>query len=268
MKPKGLIKKTLDYLKVIYYPIRKYKILMVQPETKYPFYITQLLVINLCIAIASPAFCAGLLTENALEYRSRGYQAQKAGMLAEALSFYQKALQIDPASCVVYNDLGVVFETLGQIENAEEAYLRAVAIEPSYGKAYYNLALFYEGRGNLQKASEYWLKFASLNAQEESMSRKAEDRLSGLREVFPEIREKYLGAQAAQLDKEAAEFKDKLSSDNKALAQFYIEKAGILVKKSNYPQALHMYLKAKHLDPQNDQIDTLIETTQRKILLL
>lgn len=241
---------------------------MAQPKTKHLFYITQLLVINLCIVIASPAFCESLLRENALEYRQRGYQAQKAGMPQEALSFYQKALQIDPASCVVCNDLGVVFETLGQIENAEEAYLRAVAIEPNYGKAYYNLALLYEGRGNLQKAAEYWLKLASLSAQEESMSRKAQDRLYELGEIFPEIREKYLRAEAAHLDKEAAEFKDKLASDNKALAQFYIEKAGILVKKRNYPQALHMYLNAKHLDPQNDQIDTLIETTQRKILLL
>lgn len=241
---------------------------MAQPKIKHLFYITQLLVINFCIAIASPAFCESLLKENALEYRQRGYQAQKAGMLAEALSFYQKALQIDPGSCVVYNDLGVVYETLGQLENAEEAYLRAAAIEPNYGKAYYNLALLHEGRGNLEKAAEYWLKLASLNAQDESMSRKAQDRLYELGEIFPVLREKYLRAEAARLDKEAAELKDKLASDNKALAQFYIEKAGILVKKREYPQALHMYLNAKQLDPQNDQIDTLIETTQKKILLL
>lgn len=241
---------------------------MAQPKIRYLFYIIQLLAINLCIAIVSPAFCESLLKEDALDYRQRGYQAQKAGMPAEALGFYQKALEIDPASCVVYNDLGVVFETLGQIENAEEAYLRAVAIEPSYGKAYYNLALLYEGRGNLEKASECWLKLASAGAQDESMSRKARDRLYELGEILPELREEYLRSETARLDKEAAEFKDKLASDNKALAQFYIEKAGILVKKSDYPQALHIYLNAKQLDPQNDQIDTLIETTQRKILLL
>lgn len=239
---------------------------MTQPRVKYSFYIIQLLIIAL--SIVSPAFCESLLKENALEYRQRGYQAQKAGLLPEALSFYQKALQMDPTSSVVYNDAGVVYESLGQVENAEEAYLRAVTIDPDYGKAYFNLALLYEGKGDLQRASECWLGVIQTSGQEESMSRKAQARLDELGRIFPELREKYLRQEAAYLNKEAAALKDKWAIDNKALAQAYIERAGIFVKKGDYPKALHIYLKARQLDPQNDQIDTLIETTQRKILLL
>lgn len=244
------------------------KVVMTQPKIKSLFYISRLLVIILYTAIASPAYCESLLREDALEYRQRGYQAQKAGMLAEALSFYQKAIQIDPGLAAVYNDLGVVYETLGQIERAREAYSGAVAVDPGYGKAYFNLALLYEGGGDLRKASEYWLALIHVKDQEQSMLRMAQDRLSELGEIFPEIREQYLRSEAEYLNKEFAMLKDRWALDDKELAKFYIENAGILVKKNDYPKALRLYLNAKHLDPQNDQIDTLIETTQRKILLL
>jgi hypothetical protein len=61
--------------------------------------------------------------------------------------------------------------------------------------------------------------------------------------------------------------KNRLSSDDKALAQSYIENAEVFVKRKEYIKALKLYLDAKYLDPRNDQVDNLIETTQKKILL-
>lgn len=239
---------------------------MAQPRIKSLFYISRLLIIILSIAIAGPAFCGILLKENALEYRQKGNQAQKAGMLQEALGFYQKALLLDPASAVIFNDLGVVYEMLGQIENAENAYGEAVAIDSNYGSPYFNLALLYEGRGNLRRALEYWLELASLSGQEESMMSKAKDRVYELGEIFPDMQDKISRSQSARPDEKAQALKDERTMDNE-LAQSYIKKAEISAKKRDYPQALRMYLNAKQLDPQNKQIDELIETTQ-KILLL
>ena len=69
------------------------------------------------------------------------------------------------------------------------------------------------------------------------------------------------------MDNQVTSLKEKLSSDDKALAQFYVETAGGFIKKKDYVKALQLYLDAKQLDPQNNQIDTLIEITQRKALL-
>lgn len=240
---------------------------MVQPRIKSLFYISRLLIIILSIAITGPAFCEILLKENALEYRQKGSEAQKAGMLQEALGFYQKALLLDPASAVIFNDLAVVYEMLGQIENAEKAYGQAVAIDPNYGKPYFNLALLYESRGNLRKALEYWLKLASLGGQEESMIGKAKDKVYELAEIFPDMQDKISPLEAAHLDGEVRALKDEWAMDNNELAQSYIKKAEIFAKKKDYPQALHMYLKAKQLDPQDKQIDELIETAQKMLLL-
>lgn len=240
---------------------------MAQPKIKPLFYIIRLLIIILSIAITGPAFCEILLEENALEYRQKGYQAQKAGMLQEALNFYQKALLIGPPSAAVFNDLGVVYEMLAQIDNAKKAYLQAVAIDSNYGKAYFNLALLYEGEGHLREALEYWLKLASLGGQEESMIRKAQDKVHELTEIFPDMQDKIPRSGQANLDQGFAALKDEWAMDNNELAQFYIKKAEIFAKKRNYPQALRMYLDAKQLDPQNKQIDELIETTQKMLLL-
>src|SRR3989338_1140758 len=97
--------------------------LMAQPKKRYLFPLTQLIISVISLSLYSPAFCDSLLWERALEYRQKGYEAQAAGLLQEALNFYQKAIQINPYQAPVYNDLGVVYEMLGEGAAAKEAYL-------------------------------------------------------------------------------------------------------------------------------------------------
>lgn len=240
---------------------------MAQPKIKYHFCIIQLITSTLSLSLCSPAFCGSLLKENALEYRQQGYDAQKAGMLPEALSFYQKAIQLDPSSAPVYNDLGVVYEMLGEPANAEQAYLRAVSLDPAYAKAYFNLAQVYEGKGNVLGAAEYWIKLLRVSDRVDPMVKKAENRIYEIGKIFPEVRRKYLETQVSLLTKDVIHLKQMIASDDKALAQYYIENAKAFAKKRNYLRALKTYLDAKQLDPQNDQLDGLIEETQRKLLL-
>ena len=56
--------------------------------------------------------------EQARKYREVGLEYQQMGNLAEALSYYQKAVAVYPNFAVAYNDLGVVCETMGLIDRA------------------------------------------------------------------------------------------------------------------------------------------------------
>lgn len=240
---------------------------MAEAKPKYYLYIAQPIIISIFLLAGSLALSENLFKEEAVKYRQKGYEAQKSGMLADALTYYNKAIQMDPASAAIYNDLAVVHEALNEANIAEEAYLKAIAIDPGYEKAYYNLALLYEGKGDLSKASEYWLKLTQIGAPEDLMVEKAKNRIYEIGKIIPQVRAQYLESEVSSLNNEVSLFKKKLSSDNKAIAQSYIEKADTLFKKGDYLGALKMYLDAQHLDPQNNQIDILLEETQKKILL-
>lgn len=242
---------------------------MAQPKARYLFRAAQLILFNLFFSTASSAFTEPtLLKEEALEYRQKGYEAQSSGMLADALIFYEKSAQIDPTSAPVYNDLGVVNEMMGQFDTAEEAYLRAVSIDPGYGKAYFNLAQLYEEKGDLPKAGEYWIGLSQLDNQEPSMLKKAGNRVYEIGKLVPGLREKYFEMEVSLLNKKVTAYKKRLAyGDDKELARFYMEKAGSLLKKKDYLRALRISLDAKQLDPENDQLDSLIETAQKKLLL-
>lgn len=240
---------------------------MIQPKIKYPFRAVQLLILGVSIGLTPFAFCENLLKEEVPAYRQKGYEAQQSGLLDEALSYYQKAVQIDPAYGTVYNDIGVVYEMRGQAADAEEAYLRALAVDPEYGKAYYNLGLLYEGKQDLYGAGRYYLKLLQLKNQNESLWGKAGDRIDEIGKIYPELREQRIEQQVSLLAHQVSGFKKRLASDDNALFQFYAERARVLAGKRNYLGALKSYLDAKQLNPQNNSLDSAIEVTQRKLLL-
>lgn len=239
---------------------------MVYPAKKF-LYIFKIIISLVFFSMSGTVFCQELLKEQALDYRRKGYEAQKAGMLGEALSYYQKAAQIDPFSAYIYNDLGVIYELLGKPEIAQEAYQKAITIDSEYGNAHYNLGLLYESRGDLPMAANYYLKLLRLEAIDDGLLKKTQQRIFEIGKVIPEVRNEYLMSETSFLDNQVTLLKKKLSSDDKALAQFYVETADSFIKKRDYLRALRLYLNVKQLDPQNSQIDTLIESTQRKLLL-
>ncbi len=225
------------------------------------------LIISVSVSSGRNAFCQSLLQDEAFIYRQKGYDAQQAGLLYDALSFYQKAVQIDPTFAPVYNDLGVVYETIGDAATAEQAYLKCTSIDPSYVMAYYNLAQVYEGRDDILRASEQWIGLVSYGSPEDPMVKKAENRIFEIGNIYPEVKKKYLDAQVSILTKRVIDFQQRIALDDKALAEYYIERAGGYIKRRDYLRALRTYLDAKQINPQNEQIDGLIEEAQRKLLL-
>ena len=123
---------------------------------------------------------AGTLREEAISYRVQGFEAQRRGDTANALSLYQKAAALDPAYPTPLNDMGVLLEGQGRLDDAAQAYQKALALNPNYLEAHANLAMLYERMGEKEKAIYHWLKRYQLGDPYDPWTARAEERLVGL----------------------------------------------------------------------------------------
>jgi tetratricopeptide (TPR) repeat protein len=71
-----------------------------------------------------------------------------------ALDHYRKAVQWDPYSAGLHNELAVVLSTLGRVGEALEATQQAVRLEPEEPQFQYRLALAWNEAGRLDKTLE------------------------------------------------------------------------------------------------------------------
>lgn len=120
------------------------------------------------------------LREEALGYRSQGYEAQRRGDEAGALAFYQKAAALDPSYAVAHNDVGVLLERQGRLEEAGRSYRQALTLEPDYLEAHMNLAMLYERLGNTDQAITHWLKSYQSGDPHDPRTARAHKRLVAL----------------------------------------------------------------------------------------
>lgn len=123
---------------------------------------------------------AGTLREEAVNYRVQGFEAQRRGDAASALSFYQKAAALDATYPTPLNDIGVLLEDQGRLQDAEQSYQKALELNPNYLEAHANLAMLYERMGQKEKAIFHWLKRYQLGDPYDPWTARAEERLVAL----------------------------------------------------------------------------------------
>lgn len=157
--------------------------------------------------IPSLVASAGSLREEAISYRTQGYEAQRRGDKASALTFYQKAAELDPSYPTPHNDIGVLLEQDGRLEDAEQSYQKAVALNPNYLEPQANLAMLYERMGQKEKAIFHWLKRYELGDPYDPWTARAEERLValGVLKDYPGIKGK-IYTRRRLLDEEFKEF--------------------------------------------------------------
>src|SRR3989339_368133 len=141
-------------------------------------------------------------------YRLDGLRLQKSGNIEVALSLFQKAIEIDPSLAAAYNDIGIMYETMDSPELAEKAYLEAIKLDQEFTGPYANLALFYESQNQMDKAVFYWARRAEMGIEDDPWRKKAQDRCAELVALMPELKEK-------QLEVEEAELKNKITKERK-----------------------------------------------------
>ena len=142
-----------------------------------------------------------LLKEDAKAYREEGYKAQSLGDVEGALSWYQKAAQMDPYYALAYNDIGVIYENQGEIGRAEEMYKKALEVDPEFLPAYTNLAFIAEKKGNMKDASYYWQKRYELGLEGDYWWEVSRQHLLKLG-TYPRARREWLENKAAELSRE------------------------------------------------------------------
>ncbi len=91
-------------------------------------------------------------------YNNLGLIDLKNKQYDEALSNFKKALSINPDLVFVNNNVGVCYLMKGDLDKAEQAFLRAIEEEFGYRKPYYYLANIYVSQGKKQKAIEMYKK--------------------------------------------------------------------------------------------------------------
>ena len=206
--------------------------------------------------------------EQARMYHRQGLEMQDIGNLDTAMSLYQKAVELDPAYAVAYNDLGIIYEAKGLIDLAEQNYLKSIKVNPMYLSAYSNLALLYENKRELEKAAFYWEKRAQLGYLNDPWKEKARQRLADIRSVLSkrpleDARER----EVIGLMKDVAVYKSSSRKDNKALSKEHFEKAKRSYNKGDFATTIKEALDAQYLDPTNEEIEKFIEKAQTRALL-
>jgi tetratricopeptide (TPR) repeat protein len=207
------------------------------------------------------------LQKEARIYREQGKKFQELGDIESAIIFYQKAIQLDPAYALSYNDIGILYEGKGWPDRAEESYLRAVTIDPSYVSTYTNLALLCESQRRFEEAAAYWKKRVELGDPDDPWTSKAAKRLEDIRisttdRPFAEAREK----EVVGLVKDVNYKKDLLRRSDKALAHEKFMKAKTCYKEGDFAQAIKEALDAQYLDPDNENIEEFIDKVQMRAL--
>jgi Tfp pilus assembly protein PilF len=103
--------------------------------------------------------------DEAREHFERGYQAQMAGRLDEAVECYRRSLAIHP-SAEAHTFIGWAFSYQGKHEEAIAECRRAIAVDPTFGNPYNDIGAYLIELGREAEAIT-WLERAKHAARYE-----------------------------------------------------------------------------------------------------
>jgi Flp pilus assembly protein TadD len=221
-----------------------------------------ILIILLCLLPLSFSQAEESLTQQqAKQYRMQGYRLQAMGDLDEALSFYQKAIHLDPSYTQAYNDIGVVYENMEQEEKALDYYHHALKVDPNFLPSYTNLAFLYEKRGDIRNATKYW-KARYIRGQKGDYWREvARQHLLKLG-TYPEVRKEILEEKAARLSRELVYHREQQRLQVIEEAKLHMSLGEEAFRRGEYETAIKELNTVLSLDPE----DQKIQERARKVL--
>jgi tetratricopeptide (TPR) repeat protein len=222
-----------------------------------------LLVVVLSFSLLIPLFGSEIMKGEAIAYREKGYKLQAMGDFAQALSYYQKAIQIDPLYVEVLNDLGVVYENLADDECALNMYQEALRLNPRYRPAHTNLAFFYERKGNIDKATEHWARRYELGEEGEYWREVALQHLLRLG-TYPEAKKDWLERAAARLSQELMHKREQEGLKLIEEAKLHFDIAKRMFMKGDYARALKELEAAGDLNPPDEDLRVKIFDLYKK----
>ena len=98
----------------------------------------------LLIALAAPAAAQDNARDQAKQQVEFGISVAQRGLWREALSRWERAVQIDPTYAAAHNNLAIGYEHEGELDKARAAYEKALELEPNNTFIRQNYELFKE----------------------------------------------------------------------------------------------------------------------------
>ncbi len=92
-------------------------------------------------------------------HNNLGFVFYRQGLLTNASTEYQKALELDGECAECFNNLGLLKSSLGEVVEAKKYFEKAMQLAVDYADPYFNLAVLYEHQGDVGHAVQYYRQF-------------------------------------------------------------------------------------------------------------
>ncbi|MBL8012611.1 MAG: tetratricopeptide repeat protein [Candidatus Omnitrophica bacterium] len=188
------------------------------------------------------------------DYHRMAYDAQQSEDYSRALSYYFKALSINPKNGSYWNDIGLVYEAMGDLDNAEKSYLHALRMDPKFLAPYANLGVVYNKKQNPVKAVYYLKKRIELGDPADPWTQKARLELQDIYMATPLYRERFLQAETKRLNLEASQkTRDNFQNQIKVANSEY-ERGMTLLKEQKSKEAVKAFNDSLAFAPGNPKV--------------
>jgi len=185
------------------------------------------------------------------EYRDLGFAEQKKGNLPQALTYYIKATELGLDNPVVFNDIGIIYESADFISKAEMYYLKAVQVDENYLPALMNLAYLYLGEGKSELAFQHFRQRFEKGDPKDPWTQKAKEELL---KIHPEFIEWILSHEAEELDRELVMRAHEEFTRRTTMANEHFLRGKEYAKDGFNGRALQEYEQALQFTPKNPKI--------------
>ena len=91
-------------------------------------------------------------SEEAIKRNNFGADLLKQGRLEEAITEFERAVEVDPSYAAAYFNLGYAYERRDRIDDAVAQYKKAIQLEPSNVLGLNNLGVIYDKKGLYDEA--------------------------------------------------------------------------------------------------------------------
>jgi pentatricopeptide repeat protein len=160
-----------------------------------------------------------------LPYFSLGAIYARKGKLLRAQKFLQQAVEIEPIPQAYYL-LGTIFYDKGQLERAIQSFRSALKLDPEYEEAIYHLGLCYLDRNWNRKAMECFQEALELNPNKMEYQQAVR--------LYDEHVGRHIPLQGPAAEE--------------------VSRAETLVAQGSYSEALDLYRRAAHAEPENTNV--------------
>jgi tetratricopeptide (TPR) repeat protein len=102
-------------------------------------------------------------TDNDIAHNNLGIALMQKGRMDEAITHFQKALQINPDNAVAHNNFGNALSQEGRVDEAITQYQKALRIDPNLALAHINLGLVLFQQGKVDEAITQYQEALEIN---------------------------------------------------------------------------------------------------------